>query len=76
MQNDITSVTVVADNGTLSDFLSTAIFCEGIENGLKLADEFGAEVVIVKKDKSVLITDDLEEKLTIQDESFSVSVIE
>ncbi len=76
VQNDITSVTVVADNGTLSDFLSTAVFCEGIENGLKLADEFGAEVVIVKKDKSVLITDGLEEKLTIQDESFSVSVIE
>lgn len=76
VQNDITSVTVVADNGTLSDFLSTAIFCEGIENGLKLADEFDAEVVIVKKDKSVLITDGLEEKLTIQDESFSVSVIE
>ena len=75
VQNDITSVTVVADNGTLSDFLSTAIFCEGIENGLKLADEFGAEVVIVKKDKSVLITDGLEDKLTIQDESFSVSVI-
>ena len=76
VQNDITSVTVVADNGTLSDFLSTAIFCEGIENGLKLADEFDAEVVIVKKDKSVLITDGLEDKLTIQDESFSVSVIE
>lgn len=76
VQNDITSVTVVADNGTLSDFLSTAIFCEGIPSGLKLADEFDAEVVIVKKDKSVLITDGLEDKLTIQDESFSVSVIE
>lgn len=76
VQNDITSVTVVADNGTLSDFLSTAIFCEGIPKGLKLADEFDAEVVIVKKDKSVLITDGLEDKLTIQDESFSVSVIE
>ena len=76
VQNDITSVTVVADNGTLSDFLSTAILCEGIENGLKLADEFGAEVVIVKKDKSVLITDGLEDKLTINDDNFIVSVIE
>lgn len=76
VQNDITSVTVVADNGALSDFLSTAIFCEGIPNGLMLAEEFDAEVVIVKKDKSVLITDGLEDKLTIQDESFSVSVIE
>ena len=76
VQNDITSVTVVADNGILSDFLSTAIFCEGVENGLKLADEFGAEVIIVKKDKSVLISKALEEKITINDDSFVVSVIE
>lgn len=76
VQNDITSVTVVVDNGTLSDFLSTAIFCEGIENGLKLADEYDAEVIIVKKDKSVLVTDGLKDKLTINDESFSISVIE
>ncbi len=76
VQNDITSVTVVADNGTLSDFLSTAIFCEGIKNGLKLADEFGAEVVIVKKDKTVLISKELKDKITINDESFLISVIE
>jgi thiamine biosynthesis lipoprotein len=76
VQNDISSVTVIADNGTLSDFLSTAIFCEGIENGKKLADEFGAEVIIVKKDKSVLISKGLEEKLTINDDNFIVSVIE
>ena len=76
VQNDISSVTVVADNGTLSDFLSTAIFCEGIENGIKLADEFGAEVIVVKKDKSVLISKGLEEKLTINDDNFIVSVIE
>ena len=76
VQNDITSVTVVADNGTISDFLSTAIFCEGIEKGYELAEEFDAEVIIVKKDKSVLITDGLEDKLTINDDNFIVSVIE
>ncbi len=76
VQNDITSVTVVADNGTLSDFLSTAVFCEGVEKGLKLADDFNAEVLVVKKDKSVLITDGLEDKLTINDDNFIVSVIE
>ena len=53
---------MVADNGTISDFLSTAIFCEGIEKGYELAEEFDAEVIIVKKDKSVLITDGLEDK--------------
>ena len=72
VQNDITSVTVVAENGTLSDFLSTAIFAEGIENGMMLADEFGAEVIIVKKDKSVLVSDGIRDKLTINDDSFSV----
>ncbi len=76
VQNDITSVTVVVDDGTVSDFLSTAIFAEGIENGVKLADEFNAEVIIVKKDKSVLVSKGLENKLTINDDSFSVSVIE
>jgi thiamine biosynthesis lipoprotein len=76
VQNDITSVTVVADNGTLSDFLSTAIFCEGIENGLKLADEFNAEVIIVKKDKSVLVSKELKDKITVKDNDFSLSVIE
>lgn len=76
VQNDITSVTVVADSGTLSDFLSTAIFAEGIENGLKLANEFDAKVIIVKKDKSVLVSKGLEENITIDDDDFSVSVIE
>ena len=76
VQNDITSVTVVADDGTVSDFLSTAIFAEGIEDGIKLADEFDAEVIIIKKDKSVLISKGLENKLAINDDTFSVSVIE
>lgn len=76
VQSDITSVTVVADDGTLSDFLSTAIFAEGIEKGVELADEFQAEVIIIKKDKSVLISKGLENKITINDDSFSVSVIE
>lgn len=76
VQNDITSVTVVADNGTVSDFLSTAIFAEGVEKGTELAHEFDAEVIIVKKDKSVLVSKGLEDKLTVNDNSFSVSVIE
>ncbi len=76
VQNDITSVTVVADNGTLSDFLSTAIFCEGVEKGISLADEFDAEIIIVKKDKSVLVSEELKDKLTINDDNFSLSVIE
>ena len=76
IQSDITAVTVVADNGTLSDFLSTVIFIEGVEKGFEIADKFDAEILIVKKDKSVLVSENLNDKLTIRDNSFSVSVIE
>lgn len=73
--NDITSVTVVADNGTLSDFLSTAIFAEGIEKGISLAEEFDAEIIIVKRDKSVLVSKGLEDKITLNNDDFTLSVI-
>lgn len=76
VQNDISSVTVVAENGMLSDFLSTVIYAEGIEKGVKIAEDFDASVVIVNKDKSVLISEELKNKFTLKDDSFSVSVIE
>ncbi len=76
VQNDLTSVTVIADNGTISDYLSTVIYIAGVEKGFELADEYDAEVIIVKKDKSVLISKELENKMKIIDNSFSISVIE
>lgn len=76
VQNDLSSVTVVAENGMLSDFLSTVIYIEGIEKGVKIAEDFDASVVIVKKDKTVLISEELQDKFTLKDDSFSVSVIE
>lgn len=76
VQSDISSVTVVAESGILSDFLSTVIYIEGVEKGFEIADDFDAQIIIVKKDKSVLVSEDLKHKLTINDESFSVSVIE
>lgn len=76
VQNDISSVTVVANNGMLSDFLSTVIYIEGIEKGVEIAEIFDASVVIVKKDKTVLVSKELKDKFTLKDDSFSVSVIE
>ena len=76
VQNDLSSVTVVAKNGILSDFLSTIIYIEGIEKGVKIAEDFDASVVIVNKDKSVLISEKLKDKFILKDDSFSVSVIE
>lgn len=72
VQNDITSVTVVAKSGILSDFLSTAIFIEGAEKGMELAKKFDAGVIIVYKDKKVVVSDGLKDKLTVIDSGFSV----
>ena len=76
VQNDLSSVTVVAENGMLSDFLSTVIYIEGVEKGVKIAEDFDASVIIVKKDKTVLVSEKLQDKFTLKDSSFSVSVIE
>ncbi len=76
VQSDISSVTVVVENGTLSDYLSTVIFIAGVEKGFEIAKENNAQIIIVKKDKSVLISEELEDKLTICDNSFLVSVME
>lgn len=76
VQNDISSVTVVAEDGMLSDFLSTVIYIEGVEKGFEIAEDFDAQIIIVKKDKSVLISEELQDKFKLKDNSFSVSVIE
>lgn len=74
VNSDITSVTVITDSGTKSDFLSTAIFILG-EDGINLANEMNAQVIIVKKDKSVIISKSLKEKFNLVDNSFTVSEI-
>ena len=76
VQNDLSSVTVVAENGMLSDFLSTVIYIEGIDKGVKIAEDFDASVVIVKKDKTVLISEELKDKFELKNDDFLVSVIE
>ncbi len=74
VDSDITSVTVIADGGTLSDVLSTAIFILG-EDGLTLAEKYNAQCIIVKKDKSVIISKELEGNFKLVNSGFSVSAV-
>jgi len=53
------SVTVVSNNGALSDGLSTGIFVMGKEKGLRLAKELGLGLIIVDSDGNLYITNDL-----------------
>ena len=52
----ISSVTVLADNGLLSDGLSTACFVLGREKGMLLVRQYGAEALFVEKDGGIFMT--------------------
>ena len=56
----LTSVTVLTDNGLLSDALSTACFVLGREQGLLLAKQYGVEALFVEKDGSITMTPGME----------------
>lgn len=55
------SVTILAPSGLLSDALSTACFVLGREQGLLLAQRYGAEALFVEKDGGIFMTPGMEE---------------
>ena len=57
----LSSVTVLTDNGLLSDGLSTACFVLGQERGMLLAQQYGAEVLFVEKDGEIFMTPGMDE---------------
>lgn len=72
VENELISVTVISQNGAISDALSTACFVLGIEKGAALAKEFGCEAVFITKDKRVYATDGAAPKLEITDTSYTL----
>ena len=65
VQGDLLSVTIVADNGTMADAYSTALYVMGRE----AAQDFwrqngGFDMVLITKDGQVLYTPGLADKLT------------
>lgn len=65
------SVTVVSDNGLLSDGLSTACFVLGKEKGQKLLESYGAEGIFIDQNKKVTVTKGLKDKFTILNEEYT-----
>lgn len=63
-ESDLISVTVIASTGALSDMLSTACFLVGSEAAFTLAAEYGASVIAVKTDGTLLVSASLSEIFT------------
>ncbi len=75
-ESDIISVTIIADNSTMADALSTAVFVAGIDEGLMCLSKFpGTEAVLVDKHEQVFITCGLEKYFQCA-ENIKVNVIE
>ncbi|MEA4854213.1 MAG: FAD:protein FMN transferase [Christensenella sp.] len=62
----ITSVTVVCDNGFLSDAYSTALFVMGAEKGIAFAQAHGADVLYLTNDHHILTTEGFASKYALK----------
>ncbi len=71
--NGLTSVTIVSDDGTLADGLSTSLFIMGPEKAQeywkKHSDEF--DTILVKEDGSILVSEGIADNFT-SDSDFTV----
>lgn len=56
-RSGLCSVTIVCDSGLLADALSTACFVLGPEQGLALAQAYGAEALLVEEDGGLHMTE-------------------
>lgn len=63
-QSGLKSVTVVCENGLVSDGLSTACFVLGYDNSLELLKKYNAEAVFITGDGEVIVTDGLKDNFS------------
>lgn len=61
VDSNVRSVTIISRDGLLSDALSTACFVLGVEEGLKLAENYEAEVLYVLAGGELVMSEGLEE---------------
>ena len=72
VENGLASVTVVCDQGALSDMLSTACFVLGAEESQDLLAHYHAQAVFIYQDKRVFITEGLRSRVSITAEGYTL----
>lgn len=71
--NGLISVTVVCDNGALSDALSTACFVLGTEKGTALLQEYNAGGIFIDTNNQVFITNNLKNSFNIVEKQYTMT---
>jgi len=69
-EKGLISVTVVCENGLVSDGLSTACFVLGKDEGMALLKDYEAEGIFIDRDKNVWITDGIKKQFKILDPDY------
>ncbi len=66
VQNGLSQVTIVCDDATRADILSTAVFVMGVERGLAYIEQLDdVQAVLVTDEKKVIVTDGLKDNLEL-----------
>lgn len=75
--NDLASVTVISQNATLCDALSTALFVMGREKAVQFYNEngtaYGFDIILITKDKELILSGGAAEKFRLTDKSSTIS---
>lgn len=71
VDNDLRSVVVITDSGTYGDYISTLLFCMGLNTGLEKCKSENIDAIFITKDKKVYLTDNLKNKFTLTCEDYS-----
>jgi len=66
------SVTIVCEDGSCSDGLSTACFVSGLEDSMVLLELYGADAIFVTTDRQVYVTDGIQESFQLTDPSYTL----
>ncbi len=73
VDNSLLSITIISDNAISADALSTVIFSEGLEKGIKLLETFpGRDGVFITKEKKVFTTTGIRESFNLNSPEFSM----
>lgn len=76
VENNLKSVTVISENGLISDALSTACFVLGREKSASLLEKYNSQAIFVDNRNNVYIPDDIISSCTILNDSYRISSYE
>lgn len=72
-QSGLKSVTIVCENGFLSDALSTACFVLGLEKGRELLEKENAEAVFITDENEIFVTDGLKNCFSLTSDAYNLA---